>query len=219
MLNTTRLASTAVIAALGLGACGATAAAAAAAAPTPTPTPSASASATPTPSASASATPTPSGSTDPNLYPFGAPSGGVAVKVPPPPGQPTLSPTYTTKTTTRLYGADPYEEAVSVTQHVWPAALPANAPNETNNVPDRPWGVTLITTDDPLTGISAVPLLHFPDDAPILYVTKTGIPTITLNELKRLGDTGIVRPPMNNADAFLVGAGYLMLLVTQIYSS
>src|SRR6266545_5853977 len=66
--------------------------------------------------------------------------------------------------------------------------------------------VTLITTDDPLTGISAVPLIHFPDDAPILYVTKNGIPEITLNELKRLGDTGIVRPPMNNADAFLVGA-------------
>ena len=30
-----------------------------------------------------------------NLYPFGAPSGGVGVKVPPPPTEPTLSPTYT----------------------------------------------------------------------------------------------------------------------------
>jgi hypothetical protein len=141
---------------------------------------------------------------DPSPYPFGAPSGGVAVKVPPPPTEPTLSPTYTTKTTTRIYGADPFEEAVSVTQHIWPAAVPPNDPSENNNDPDRPWGVTLVTPDDPLTAISATPLIHFPDDAPILYVTSNGIPEITLNELKRLGDTGISR--FNNVDAFLVGS-------------
>jgi hypothetical protein len=55
---------------------------------------------------------------DPNQYPFGAPSGGVAVNTPPPPGEPTLSPEYTTKTTTRIYGADPFQEAVSVTRHI-----------------------------------------------------------------------------------------------------
>ena len=141
---------------------------------------------------------------DPNVNPFGAPSGGVAVKVPPPPTEPTLSPTYTTKTTTRIYGADPFEEAVSVTQHIWPAVVPLNNPSENNNDPDRPWGVTLVTPDDPLTAISATPLIHFPDDAPILYVTSSGVPDITLNELKRLGDTGISR--FNNVDAFLVGA-------------
>ncbi len=139
-----------------------------------------------------------------NLYPFGAPSGGVAVKVPAPPTAATLSPAYTTKTTTRIYGSDPFEEAVSVTQHIWPAVVPLNNPSENNNDPDRPWGVTLVTSDDPLTGITATPLIHFPDDAPILYVTKNGIPEITLNELKRLGDTGISR--FNNVDAFLVGA-------------
>jgi hypothetical protein len=47
-------------------------------------------------------------------------------------------------------------------------------------------------------------LLHFPDDAPVLYVTKNGIPQVTLNEIKRLGDTGISR--YHNVDAFLVGA-------------
>jgi len=141
---------------------------------------------------------------DKNLFPFGAPRGGVAVKVPPPPTEPTLSPTYATKTTTRLYGANPYQEAVSVTQHIWPSVVPLNNPSENNNDPDRPWGVTLVTTDDPLTAITATPLIHFPDDAPILYVTKNGIPEITLNELKRLGDTGISR--FNNVDAFLVGA-------------
>jgi hypothetical protein len=61
-----------------------------------------------------------------------------------------------------------------------------------------------LTPDDPLTAITAVPLLHFPNDAPILYVTKNGIPKVTLNEIKRLGDTGISR--YHNVDAFLVGA-------------
>src|SRR6266576_2272569 len=141
---------------------------------------------------------------DKNLFPFGAPRGGVAVRVPPPPTEPTLSPTYTTKTTTRIYGSDPFEEAVSVTQHIWPAVVPLNNPDENNNDPDRPWGVTLVTPDDPLTAITATPLIHFPDDAPILYVTSSGIPEVTLNEIKRLGDTGISRD--NNVDAFLVGA-------------
>jgi hypothetical protein len=141
---------------------------------------------------------------NPQTYPFGAPGGKPDYSVPPPPGQPTLVPTYGTKTTQRLYGEDPFQEAVSVTQHVWPAALPENAANENNNDPDRPWGVTLVTPDDPLTAITAVPLLHFPDDAPILYVTSKGIPQVTANEIKRLGDTGMSR--YHNVDAFLVGA-------------
>jgi hypothetical protein len=139
---------------------------------------------------------------NPQLWPFGVVCNR-DFNVPSPPESPSLVPTITTKTTTRIWGTDPFQEAVSVTQHVFPAALPENAPNETNNVPDRPWGITLITPDDPLVGISAVPLLHFPDDAPILYVKNNGIPAVTLNEIKRLGDTGIVR--FNNVDAFLVG--------------
>jgi hypothetical protein len=136
----------------------------------------------------------------PNNYPFGAPSGGHAVNVPSPPGEPTLSPTIATKTTTRLYGANPYEEAVSITQHIWPAGLPENTPNP---VPDRPRAVTLLTPDDPLTDITATPLIHFPDDAPVLYVTNNGVPEITLNEIKRLGLSGIDR--YNKVQAFLVG--------------
>jgi hypothetical protein len=143
-------------------------------------------------------------SPDAQMDPFGAPGAKPDYSVPPPPGQPTLVPTIGTKTTQRLFGADPFQEAVSVTQHVWPAALPENAPNENDNDPDRPWGVTLVTPDDPLTAITAVPLLHFPDDAPILYVTRNGIPRITANEIKRLGDTGMSR--YHNVDAFLVGA-------------
>jgi hypothetical protein len=143
-------------------------------------------------------------SPDAQMDPFGAPAAKPDYAVPSPPGQPTLVPTIGTKTTQRLYGSNPFEEAVSVTQHVWPAALPENAPNENDNDPDRPWGLTLVTPDDPLTAITAVPLLHFPDDAPILYVTKSGIPPVTANEIKRLGDTGISR--YHNVDVFLVGA-------------
>src|SRR5882672_9022644 len=138
---------------------------------------------------------------DKNLYPFGAPSGGQAINVPSPPGASTLSPTIATKTTTRLYGANAFEEAVAVTQHIWPSGLPENAPNL---VPDRPRAVTLLTTDDPLTAITATPIIHFPDDAPILYVTSSGIPALTLNEIKRLGPSGIDR--YNHVQAFLVGA-------------
>src|SRR3954469_23631100 len=149
----------------------------------------------------ANTTPPPRGA---QTDPFGARSSKPDYAVPPPPGQPTLAPTVATKTTTRIYGANPFQEAASITQHIWPAALPENAPNENNNDPDRPWGLTLLTPDDPLTAITATPLIHFPDDAPVLYVTKNGIPKVTLNEIKRLGDTGISR--FNSVDAFLVGA-------------
>jgi hypothetical protein len=168
----------------------------AAAADTPTPTPG--------PTTASPTTGTSVNPSDKSRYPFGSPQGGVAVKAPPPPGEPTLSPAYTTKSTTRIYGSNPYEEAVSVAQHVWTSALPENvAANAANNA-DRTRAVTLVTTDDPLTAITATPLIHFPDAAPILYVTKDGIPEVTLNELKRLGPVGIAR--FNNVHAFLVGA-------------
>ena len=80
---------------------------------------------------SSSTTTAASGSVNPNdknLYPFGAPQGGPAVTTPPPAGEPTLAPVYATKTTTRLYGTNPFEEAVSVTQHIWPSVVPLNDP-------------------------------------------------------------------------------------------
>jgi len=128
----------------------------------------------------------------------GASSGGKVI-VPSPPGQPTLAPTITTKTTTRIYGEDPFEVAVSVTQHIWPAVLPGSA----QSVPDGPRAVTLLTPDDPLTAITATPIVHFPDDAPPLYVTHDGIPQVTLEEIKRLGPVGIDR--FNDVQAFVVG--------------
>src|SRR3954447_20201884 len=100
------------------------------------------------PSSAKTSTTTPS-SVDPNLYPFGKPPAKPDYRVPPPPQDPNLVPTYTTKTTTRIWGSNPFQEAVSVTQHEWPAVVPENNPSENNNVPERPWGLTLVTPDDP----------------------------------------------------------------------
>jgi hypothetical protein len=138
---------------------------------------------------------------------------GPTITAPPPPEEPTLR-SADTKYTTRLYGTNPAELAVAVTQHVYTAAIDPNAPNINNNDGDRPWGITLITPDDPLVGISATPLIHFPDDAPILFVNNDGIPQVTLDEIKRLGDTGILRD--NNIDVFAVGAAANPAVLSQL---
>jgi hypothetical protein len=120
---------------------------------------------------------------------------------PPPPSQPTRA-NGDTKYTTRLYGTTPFEKAVAVTQEVYPADGPTGV--NTSTPDDRPRGLTLITPDDPLTGITATPLIHFPDNAPVLFVTNTGIPKITFDEIKRLHPVGIARH--NDVQAFVVGA-------------
>jgi hypothetical protein len=174
-------------------------ASASAAAPSASAPAAPSASAPAAPSASAPAAPSASAPTSPS-------ASGRTFNVPSPPQSPGLIPTITTKTTTRIWGTDPFQQAVSVNQHLFPAALPSipNTPTTPATAADRPWAVTLVTPDDPLIGISATPLIHFPDAAPLLFVTKDGIPDVTLNEIKRLGPVGIVRH--NNVQAFLVGA-------------
>lgn len=120
---------------------------------------------------------------------------------PPPPSQPTRA-NGNTKHTTRLYGKNAFQKAVAVTQLVYPAD---GATGENDSFPDdRPRGLTLVTPDDPLTAITATPLIHFPDNAPVLYVTRDGIPKITRNEIQRLKPVGIGRN--NGVKAFVVGA-------------
>jgi hypothetical protein len=119
---------------------------------------------------------------------------------PPPPSQPTRA-NGDTKHTTRLYGKNAYQEAVSVTQLVYPADGPTG--EDTSFPDDRPRAVTLLTADDPLTAITASPLIHFPDNAPVLYVTDNGIPKITRDEIKRLHPVGVGRH--DDVQAFVVG--------------
>jgi hypothetical protein len=133
----------------------------------------------------------------------------------PPPGQPSAT-VADTEYSTRLFGDNPYEEAVAVTRHTYTATQPLTAPNEKNTAADRPWGVTLVTPDDPIAAISAVELVHFPDDAPILFVDPGGIPLVTLNEIKRLQPVGIARD--NNVQAFLVGKAATSAVQSQLNS-
>ena len=120
---------------------------------------------------------------------------------PPPASQPTRA-NGNTKYTTRLYGKDAFHEAVAVTQLVYPAEGPTGV--NTSTPDDRPRAITLVTPDDPLTAITATPLIHFPDNAPVLYVTHNGIPAITRDEIERLKPVGIGRH--DDVQAFVVGA-------------
>jgi hypothetical protein len=119
---------------------------------------------------------------------------------PPPPGQPNRA-NGNTKYTTRLWGNDPFEEAVAVTQLVYPAEGPTGL--ETAYPDDRPRAITLLAPDEELTAITATPLIHFPDNAPVLYVTHDGIPAVTLREIQRLRPVGIGR--YEDVQAFVVG--------------
>ncbi|MCW3002677.1 MAG: cell wall-binding repeat-containing protein [Conexibacter sp.] len=120
---------------------------------------------------------------------------------PPPPSQPTRA-NGDTKHTTRLFGNTAAQKAVAVTQHVYPADGPTGLDDSFPD--DRPRAVTLVTPDDPLTAIAATPLIHFPDNAPVLYVNGSGIPKITQDEIRRLKPVGISRA--NGLQAFVVGA-------------
>jgi hypothetical protein len=131
---------------------------------------------------------------------FAVPDADSPAVSPPPPSQPTRA-NGNTKHTTRLYGKDAFHEAVSVTQLVYPAEGPTGV--NTSYPDDRPRALTLLTPDDPLTGITATPLIHFPDNAPVLYVTRNGIPTITRDEIRRLHPVGIGRH--DDVQAFVVG--------------
>jgi hypothetical protein len=119
---------------------------------------------------------------------------------PPPPSQPNRA-NGNTKHTTRLWGKTPFQQAVAVTQLVYPADGPTGV--DTSYPDDRPRALTLVTPDDPLTAITATPLIHFPDNAPVLYVNHTGIPAITLREIQRLHPVGIGR--YDDVQAFVVG--------------
>ena len=137
------------------------------------------------------------------LTAVGAAQAAPAGDPPPPPGQPSAL-VADTEYTTRLFGRSPADEAIAVTRHVYTAALPSAAPGEANNASDRPWAVTLVTPDDEIAGISATELIHFPDNAPVLFVNRDGIPPETLGELRRLHPVGVAR--QGGVQAFAVGA-------------
>ncbi|GAB7057094.1 MULTISPECIES: cell wall-binding repeat-containing protein [unclassified Paenibacillus] len=97
------------------------------------------------------------------------------------------------KNTTRINTSDPAEAAVLVSRTLWMATGDEN----------RPGGVVLANPDDWQTALVSANLIHHPNNGPVLFVDKDGIPEVTLNELKRLKPAGV---PMNNGvQVILVG--------------
>jgi hypothetical protein len=132
---------------------------------------------------------------------------------PAPPGEP--SPLVAdTMYTTRLYGTDPAQEAVSVTRHTYPAAMPVSAPGETSRAPDRPWAVVLIDPNNEVAGISAAELIHFPDNAPVLFTGDAGLSAVTKAELTRLHPVGVQRD--GGIQVFAVGAAASVAVVDAV---
>ncbi len=95
----------------------------------------------------------------------------------------------------RLSGENYLRTAVSYAQTVYAA--------DQDN--DRPGAVILMRDDDPAVAMASNRLMHFPVNAPMLYVTQQGteLPEETRQELERLGPEGVMMD--NNNQVYLVG--------------
>ncbi|WP_243767560.1 cell wall-binding repeat-containing protein [Paenibacillus agricola] len=89
------------------------------------------------------------------------------------------------KNTTRINTSDPIEAAVLVSKTLWMATSDENRPGGVILADPNNWQTTLVSAD----------LIHHPNNGPILFANKDGIPEATLNELKRLKPKGV---DMNN---------------------
>ncbi|NEZ48739.1 cell wall-binding repeat-containing protein [Clostridium botulinum] len=86
-----------------------------------------------------------------------------------------------TSNTTRVYGKDFYETAVSISQLSYTATFNDNRPN----------GIILVRGDKKEEAILSARLMHDPINAPILYIDKDMVPKVTMDEIKRLKPKGI----------------------------
>lgn len=85
-----------------------------------------------------------------------------------------------TKNVTRIQTNKQVEAAVLVSQTVWPATHEEN----------RPGTIILTEENNWQAAIAASNLIHHPNDGPLLFVGKKGIPAETMNEIKRLNPKG-----------------------------
>lgn len=96
--------------------------------------------------------------------------------------------------TTRISASSPYEQAVAVTQILYPAT----------NGESRPHAVIIARPDQQAIAMLAVSrLTHFPTNAPLLFADRDNVPTATLGELKRLKPDGSTYDA--NTQIYLVG--------------
>lgn len=88
---------------------------------------------------------------------------------------------FITPNTTRIYGTDPIETAVAISQAAYPSTYDDNKPN----------AVILVRPDRQEEALLAAGVIHHPIDGPILYAERERIPAIILDEIKRLDPEGV----------------------------
>ncbi|WP_042349745.1 cell wall-binding repeat-containing protein [Bacillus massiliigorillae] len=88
--------------------------------------------------------------------------------------------TMNTKNVTRLNTNNPIEAAVYVSQTIFPATEKENQPGT----------VILVQVDDWQAGLASADLIHHPNNGPILFMNRDGIPEATINEIRRLNPLG-----------------------------
>src|SRR5690349_2439393 len=89
-------------------------------------------------------------------------------------------PTFATKNTTRVGGADPIADAAAVAQAVFPGG----------SVETRPPAVAVVNKDDWRGGIAAAVLMAQPTRSPILLTEKNEVPDATSSALEALQPRG-----------------------------
>ncbi|WP_405082740.1 cell wall-binding repeat-containing protein [Paenibacillus chitinolyticus] len=103
------------------------------------------------------------------------------------------APWIASKNTTRINSSDPYEAAVLTSRSLWMATSDDN----------RPGGVVLVNPEEWQTALASADLIHHPNNGPVLFVNKDGIPDVTVRELKRLKPAGV--ESNRGVQAILVG--------------
>jgi hypothetical protein len=89
-------------------------------------------------------------------------------------------PTFATKNTTRVAGADPIADAAAISLAVWPS---------TGDLPG-PDAVTLVNATDWPAGVAAASLVAAPVGAPILLTDAGSVPPLTGSALRELNPQG-----------------------------
>jgi hypothetical protein len=90
-------------------------------------------------------------------------------------------PTFATKNTTRIAGADPVADAAAVARAVYPAATSGT----------RPGAVTLVDQGDWRAALAASVLMAPPVGAPVLFGDGDDLPPATEGALEALGPRGV----------------------------
>ncbi|MEK5357960.1 cell wall-binding repeat-containing protein [Paenibacillus sp. FSL L8-0709] len=85
-----------------------------------------------------------------------------------------------TKNTTRINTSDPVQAAVLVSRTLWTATTENNRPSSVVLTDVSNWQIAAASTD----------LIHHPSNGPVLFFDKDEVPSVTLEELKRLNPMG-----------------------------